>query len=590
MKGVLSKMVPSSLQEPEFLFPGGYGHGRKHALGAWAGKRPLLREEAPLGIRFGWLQSQHRKGGLMSMGKLFFMAGAALFSIFTASAANAQLSTTGNQLWHQNSGGIEGSAGVSDYFGKALATGDFNGDGRADLAVGVPGETVSRHPGAGVVNVIYGSASGLSPTGDQLWNQNTSGVLDTAEDGDGFGQSLASGDFNGDGYADLAIGVPGESVGGHLRAGAVNVLYGSASGLTATGDQLWHQNSVGILNTAGAGNEFGSALATGDFNGDGYADLAIGVPGEAVGGHPGAGAVNVIYGSSSGLRSRGNQFWDQDRACVGDTWCKAEGFDKFGSVLASGDFNGDGYADLAIGVPMDDVIPWEDSKFANAGSVNVLYGSASGLSATDYQHWIQFDLDPLSYWGVEKGDGFGQSLASGDFNGDGYADLAIGVPWEDVGPTVNAGMVNVLFGTASGLSMLDPRQQVFCQETIDIEGACEQGDEFGVALTSGDFNGDGYADLAIGVRSEAIGTVALAGAVNVLYGSASKLTSAGDQLWHQNSSGVLDTAESSDFFGSALAAGDFNGDGAADLAIGVPLERIGTVSGAGAVNVLYGSD
>ena len=104
-----------------------------------------------------------------------------------------------------------------------------------------------------------------------------------------------------------------------------------------------------------------------------------------------------------------------------------------------------------------------------------------------------------------------------------------------------------------------------------------------------DFDNDGFADLAVGVPREGVGTAELAGAVNVLDGSANGLTGAGSQLLFQGGGGVSDAAEPFDFFGNALAAGDFDNNGFIDLAVGVPGEDIGAIADAGAVNVLYGS-
>ena len=91
-----------------------------------------------------------------------------------------------------------------------------------------------------------GSASGeLTDTGDQIWHQDSPGILGDAEADDSFGGALASGDFDGDGVEDLAVSVPGEIIVSAVGAGAVSILYGSDSGLTNTGDQLWHQDSAG---------------------------------------------------------------------------------------------------------------------------------------------------------------------------------------------------------------------------------------------------------------------------------------------------------------------------------------------------------
>jgi FG-GAP repeat len=110
------------------------------------------------------------------------------------------------------------------------------------------------------VNVLYGSASGLTGTGSQIFTQ----VGSAPEAGDSFGFALASGDFNNDGFADLAVGVPGEDVGNIRDGGAVNVLYGSASKLTGTGSQTFTQDTSGVGSSAEPGDFFGSALAAGD--------------------------------------------------------------------------------------------------------------------------------------------------------------------------------------------------------------------------------------------------------------------------------------------------------------------------------------
>src|SRR5215213_8188353 len=147
---------------------------------------------------------------------------------------------------------------------------DFDNDGFADLAVGVPREGVGTAELAGAVNILAGSPAGLSGAGSQQFVQGSGGV-------------------------------PGEDIGTITNAGAVTVLYGSATGLSGSGAQVFSQDSPGVLGAAEAEDGFGSALGVGDFDNDGADDLAIGVPSEGFGAISQAGAVNLLYGSGSGL-------------------------------------------------------------------------------------------------------------------------------------------------------------------------------------------------------------------------------------------------------------------------------------------------
>jgi FG-GAP repeat protein len=400
------------------------------------------------------------------------------------------------------------------------------------------------------------------------------GVAHAAQPAPAAGQQA---DFNGDGFDDLAVGASFEDLGGALDAGAVNVLYGSAAGLTGRGSQLFTRDSPGVRGNAQQADHFGDALAAGDFDADGFADLAIGILFDKAGGLNG-GAVVVLSGSAAGLTGAGAQFWTQDSPGVPED---SEGEDEFGAALAAGDLNDDGAADLAVGVPGEDL----DTP-ADAGAAIVLYGvPATGLTATDAQLWTQDS--PGVPGASELQDAFGVSLATGDVDGDGIADLAVGAPQESLGAVADAGAVNLLFGSAAGLT--GAGSQLLTQDSPGVPGTAEPFDQLGFSVALGDANHDGFADLAAGVMVEDVGTVLDAGAVQVLYGSVAGLTSAGAQLWTEDSPGVPDQAEIDDNLGFSVALSDNDGDGDADLAAGAIGEPVGNAGAAGAVAVLAGS-
>jgi hypothetical protein len=467
------------------------------------------------------------------------------------------------------------------------APSDFDGDGRIDLAIGVSFENIGAIRDAGQINILYGGTDGLTAAGDQAWSQDTAGVLGASEGppaadaGDAFGTALSSGDFDRDGYADLAIGVPLEGVGAADHAGGVSVLYGSANGLTATGDQFLTQTALPDAPETGDG--FGGSLATGDFDDDGYVDLAIGAAGESLGAGQAPGLVTVVYGGPDGLDTSTTS--TMTRAMTGASYGD-ESPHGFGYALAAGDLDGDGDADLAIGSPASGIGGDDPSRDLVDGEVAVVFGGPSGIVAAGAQTWRQDGIGGVG----EGGDWFGSSLAAGDLDDDGRADLAIGVRFDRVND-VRAGAVDVLYGTADGPTATGA--QHWHQEVPGVPGAAEVGDAFGYSVAVGDLNGDGDADLAVGAPGEALGDGEPgAGLVNVLYGSGSGLTATGAESWTQASSGVPGSPEATDiewdFFGASLAIGNFGRSGSADLAIGVPQERLSGRKGAGLVDVLYG--
>jgi hypothetical protein len=460
------------------------------------------------------------------------------------------LSGVGDLYWHQDTPSIPNVPEYDDRFGWALAIGNFNCDAFYDLAVGVPGETVTDHLGvrrsnAGIVHVFYGYTDGLSLDDDQVWQQGLGSIGSNPETFDQFGKTLTAADFNGDNCDDLAVGSPHEDL-LEDQAGMVQVIYGSENGLTDEGNTTLRQGYNGLLDSEEFQDLFGSTLAAGDFNGDGFDDLAIGVPMENLGDSSTnrQGVVHIIYGSHNGVTTSGNLILHQDLVYIEDN---AENGDFFGAALVSGNFNGDPYDDLAIGVHGE-----VNDYLINHGAVNVVFGSPVGLLILGSLYIDKAELGHVN----DIHAAFGIALASSDINRDGFTDLAIGASSDRYG-SYAGGIVYVLYGERRFRSPYDYERII--QGVNDISDYSELGDAFGRSLTMGDFNGDLYGDLAVGVLYEDVGDpeVQNAGAVNVIYGSQGGLTSDGNQFWYQGLQGLQGVAEEGDAFGLSLAAKPF---------------------------------
>jgi hypothetical protein len=358
----------------------------------------------------------------------------------------------------------------------------------------------------------------------------------------------------------------------------------AANGVPAVGQVLeeetavrWFKDSSGVLDDAHPDDEFGTALATCDFDGDGFPDLAIGAPGDKYFGNllEDSGAVSVLYGGADGLSASGDQVLYQNGSS------QPESDDFFGMALAAGHFNNDLYCDLAVGSPGEDLNGDQD-----VGAFDVFYGSSTGLESTSTTFY-QVAAPFLNNHGSspEEFDQFGSSFAVGNFNGDAYHDLAVGAPLENWDTTTNSGHVIVYHGSATGLQV----HSGWSQARTDIQDSEEAGDEFGHSLAAGDFDDDGYDDLAIGVPGQEIDGDVRSGAVSVIVGSANGLTPDFDLLYSQETPGIGPVSEPNDEWGRVLAVGNFNGDDYDDLAVGSPLEGVGGESDAGAFGVLYGS-
>jgi len=412
-------------------------------------------------------------------------------------------------------------------------------------------------------------------------NQSTTGLLPAGwraeESGDDFGTTTATGDFNGDNLKDIVIGVPGEGVGPQSNAGLLHVAFGGSGGWGNT--VTAYQGENGFPGVAESGDRFASAIAVGDFNGDGFDDLIVGTPKEDLGRSnqlKNAGVITASYGSPTGLND--SILMHQYSPGIGT---HSEIGDLFGAALDSGDINGDGYDDLVVGVPGEGI-----ARRSRAGAVHVLYGSVNGLSG------IGSDLLHQNTPGIkskaETDDAFGQALAVADIDGDGYDDIIVGAPGEGVGwgsrARDEAGAVHIIYGSENGASGTNSKW--FFQDTASWPDKSETGDSFGASVDAEDIDGDGNADLIIGIPGEDVGSKIDAGMIQISYNPGGHGATPSTVLsLNQAVPGVAGTIESGSKFGTFILATDVTNDGIADILVGTPNKTVGGKQNAGIISL-----
>ncbi|MBA0052763.1 esterase [Streptomyces sp. AJS327] len=402
---------------------------------------------------------------------------------------------------------------------------DFDNDGKADLLTTAPDGTIDGKEKAGYLTVVYGSADGADLERTQQISQDNFG-LPGAKENNRFGTRTAARDLNGDGYTDLAAH---SHLGGTDGEGTLTIIWGSPEGLV---EATTVQTDLG-----------GAGLAAGDFDGDGNADLIADVREEkgllkgpftddgapaGTGAVPGPGftdteVTDVIAGDMTGdgvddLVSFG-RFQNNGESAIfseggPDGLTESDVKMPSGSTGAIGDVDKDGYGDLVFRL-----YPNGDAE-EFAGVVQVLHGSKSGPDLDRESPEFVQGSDGVP-GAKEDGDQFGASIDVGDVTGDGYADVAVGSPGENVRGADGAGTTVLLRGGCSGVTGKD--SEALDQSTPDVPGALEAEDRFGTTVRLLDMDGDGKQDMAVGSPGENDGD----GAAWVVPGTADGLSGPG---------------------------------------------------------------
>lgn len=339
---------------------------------------------------------------------------------------------------------------------------------------------------------------------------------------------------------------------------------------------------------------FGGAVAVGDFNDDGFDDLAVGDPEADVGFNQGTGLVDVYYGSANGLGSLRSLQLSAELP-LPEPCRNVANDDHFGAALTSGDWDDDGLDDLAVGIPFRDVRNIAGSLTTDTGAVQIFWGALDDFDGNKI-----FDVGPCLTRGsgivqssVSLNSHFGAALTTGSFNvtANDIDDLVIGAPGAQIGGPTGAGEVYVLYGSRNGLFDESAPQRIHMDSLrvmSDLNLFPGVDDRFGAALASGDLITDGQpCDLAIGVPGRDAGFED-SGAVVTINGCGGGLNEATAEFITANI-GPDNIPRAGARFGSSVSIGNFDCEGGNDLAIGIPHQPDGGIE-PGAVIVAYSLD
>ena len=494
----------------------------------------------------------------MNRGKrssLLLAAAAVLGLVPSASAVDIDLRT--------NTGFVVWGARPQDNTGRAVAFGDLDGDGFRDIIIGSIGVDAggATIPNSGAVDIVWGDTRVNLGTSKDLLTQSDIRI-EGADTGDQVGVFVVSGDFDGDGLADVAMAASMGDGPGNIRpdAGDVYIYYGRARAAW-TGINNVSQRDV-IVYGADSGDQSGISLAVGDIDADGTDDLIIGGSGmDGPGnGRLGAGGLHILWG---GPRPEGGAV-DLGSVVLVDG---ADAADLTGRSVGSGDLDGDGFDDVIIGVP-NGAGPL--NARAQGGEVRVLWGR----SRADFGQYV--DLLTGTDWeacGTDSGDGAGTGVNAADYDGDGLDDLLVGTPLADAAANVraNCGEVYLLYGQSRagwGASYDFDLGISGVGKAWIGEGA---GDLLGNALTGGDVDGDGKEELALAANlADGIGNSRLSSGEVYLYFGALRGSVADSVTVGPTTDVRILGADAGDRTGTIMDMGDLDNDGGLELAMGGP--------------------
>jgi hypothetical protein len=469
-------------------------------------------------------------------------------------------------------------AAADDFAGQSVLFGDVNGDGRGDLIVGARGVDYAGRSSCGALYVILSVDTLTTPIELALQRDDVRVILGPEANAQ-VGSRVAAGNFNGDPYDDIVVGVPSASPNGVFAAGEVYVIFG---GVVPPDTVDLASPASGAVRIQGEAvfDKLGESVSAADVNDDTFDDIIAGAPFATTLGRSLAGRVYVLYGDSSlsGTIDLASYPW------AGILLCGSEANDTFGTSCLGADVTNDGVADILAGAP--------EAKIFGRAAAGLAYVIPGAPALPDTIDMSRVDGPSIKrIGGAAAGSLTGSAFGAGDIDGDSLADIIVASPQLSPDGRTSAGSLYALSGASALPDTVDLASPP--AQTTRIDGPAAN-TKIGRIFACGDLNGDGADDVAIGMPAASpfiLGEFwprTNAGTVHAVFGRA-VFPAVVDLAVEQTGITTILGASTAEFTGTSLAIGRFDEDSYDDLLVGATGTAYDAMFSVGKVAVLLGN-